>query len=859
MRAAVVATVLCFSMAGLSAAAEVQAAIRRSTHIQAQGLGPALRELAKEHGFQLVYRAELVRDLNTSGATGELTTEDALTQLLQGTGLKYRRLDETTITIVPAATTTGQTLGQDTSAPESEPARDEVEEILVTGTHIRGIEFSASPVIAFDRVQLERSGYSTLDQFIESLPQNFGGGASQDTVGTDSSVGNDAYGNAVNLRALGPGASLVLLNGRRVAPGGNGGRFVDISMIPMSAVERVEVLTDGASAIYGADAVGGVVNFILRDDYEGAETTVRYGSVTEGDMTELQASQSLGAKWEGGGTLLSYEYHESEALDARDRDFAASSDVPRTLLPEQTRHSVYANIHHDLGERWSVFADALYANRETDNRLSYLSLLNDEHSQSEQLFASFGGSVRLGGNWSAQLTSSYSDYQFDAWLLRTPVGEDEGELTRSSVDNDVWSFDALADGTVLLLPGGDLRLALGAAYRRENVRPTTGGLIPNREVTAAFGELFVPLIGKSNAVTGVQALELSVAARYEDYSDFGDDVTPKLGVRWQPTNGVSVRATYGESFKAPALTDLAQGTESLLAFIASDFDLDVPGDPLILLRTQAQRPELHEERSTSWTAGVDFTPDSGALSLNVTYFEIEFEGRIASPVSGGLQTFFTEPAFNRYLLASPDAAFVNARSSEATDFRDLTGGFFTPEDVALWGDATVTNISEETQRGVDVTARYPFEVGVDRFEVVLNSTYLMEFKKRLAAGVPVRDALNILNEPIDWRVRSGFLWDHASVGAALYLNYADSYRNTDAARTSIDSWVTVDAQVHYQIERNAGGPFEGARLVLSVQNVFDEDPPFVLSQGSPIAHAGYDSVNASPLGRFVALELKKSW
>ena len=538
---------------------------------------------------------------------------------------------------------------------------------------------------------------------------------------------------------------------------------------------------------------------------------------------------------------------------------SASADVPRTLLPEQTRHSVYANVHHDVSERWSLFGDALYAKRETENHLSYFSLINDEASESEQLFASFGGRVRLGGNWSAQFTSSYSNYQFDASYLRTPVGEAEGELTLSSVANDVWSFDALTDGSVLLLPGGDIRLALGGAYRRENVRPTTGGDIPKREVIAAFGELFIPLIGKSNAITGAQALELSVAARYEDYSDFGDDVTPKFGVRWQPVTGVSVRATYGESFKAPALTDLAQGTESLLAFIASDFGLEVPGDPLILLRTQAQRPELHEERSTSWTAGVDIAPPRGAFSLNVTYFEIEFEGRIASPVSGGLQEFFTQPAFSRYLLDSPGAAFVNARLGEATDFNDLTGGLFSPDGVALWGDATVTNIAEEMQRGLDVTVRYPFEAGADRFEVLLNSTYLIEFEKRVAAGAPIREALNILNEPIDFRARAGFLWDHSNLGASLYLNYADSYRNTDVLRTQIDSWVTLDAQIHYQIERNAGGPFAATRLVLSIQNLFDEDPPFVLSQGSPIAHPGYDSVNASPLGRFVALELKKSW
>jgi hypothetical protein len=190
---------------------------------------------------------------------------------------------------------------------------------------------------------------------------------------------------------------------------------------------------------------------------------------------------------------------------------------------------------------------------------------------------------------------------------------------------------------------------------------------------------------------------------------------------------------------------------------------------------------------------------------------------------------------------------------------DLTGGSFAPDDVALWADATVTNIAEEMQSGVDVTARYPFETGVERFEVVLNTTYLTEFNKRVAAGAPAREALNILNEPIDFRARAGLLWDRSSVGAALYLNYADSYRNTDAASTRIDSWLTLDAQVHYDIVRDTGGPFSGTRLVLSIQNLLDEDPPFVLSQGSPIAHPGYDSVNASPLGRFVAFELKKSW
>jgi outer membrane receptor protein involved in Fe transport len=284
-------------------------------------------------------------------------------------------------------------------------------------------------------------------------------------------------------------------------------------------------------------------------------------------------------------------------------------------LPEQERHSFYANIHHDLSARWSTFADVLYSKRDAVNQLAYLGLRNEETSSSDQLFASLGSRVDLGGSWKAQLSASYSEYDLDASLLRTPIDTGIGELTRTRVNTDVWSFDALADGAVLELPGGELRLALGAAYRKESVQPIDGSIIPGRYVKAAFSELFVPLVGAANRVPGIAALELSIAARYEQYSDFGEDVTPKFGLRWQPVEGLSLRATYGESFKAPTVTDNAPGTEQLLAFIASDFGIDVAGDPLILLRAQSARPELHEETSRSWTAGSrTFTSSSRAAS-----------------------------------------------------------------------------------------------------------------------------------------------------------------------------------------------------------------------------------------------------
>lgn len=870
MRTTCVLTAVCMSALSLCVAAEVAATVRRVTDIPAQGLGPALQTLVSERHLQLVYRAEIVSGVATHGASGDLTDEDALRVLLQGTGLTFRRLDGDVITIVPLQLQESALAGVSnrirvaqasesvTTGRAPAPTIDELEEILVTGSHIRGVQTSASPVLRFDRNDLARSGYSTLDQFIESLPQNSGGGASQDTVGTDSSVGNNAYGNAVNLRALGPGASLVLLNGRRLAPGGNGGRFIDISMIPMSAVERVEVLTDGASAIYGSDAVGGVVNFILRDDYQGAETSVRYGGVTDGGLREVQVSQSLGAQWTDGGGLLAYEYNHRDALDARDRDFTAGSDLPRTLLPEQKRHSLYVSAHQDISERVSLFADVLYSRRDTDNVLSFLSLLNKEESESDQAYAALGADIELAGSWQAQVSTSYSKYRFDASLLRTPAGEEIGELTLSKVDTDVLSFDALADGALVSLPGGEMRMAIGASHRRENAQPISGDDLPERHVNAVFTELFVPLVGSANSMPGVAALELTLAGRYEEYNDFGSDLTPKIGLRWEPVGGLSLRTTYGESFKAPTMNNLAPGTEALLAFIASDFGVDLAGDPLILLRTQAARPDLHEEQSKSWTAGFDLQPRPDSFSVSLTYFRIEFEGRVDSPLSGGFEQFFGSPeVFGQFMTFAPSAQFVNARLAEATRFDDLTGGAFAPDSVAIWADVAVTNIAAEKQSGLDLTLKLPFVTELGKFDAWLNGTYLLNFDKQVAPRARSRNVLNTLNEPIDLRLRGGLTWSQQQLSASLIANYQDGYNETADA---IASWTTFDAQLRYEFARHeATSLLGGLRIAFSVQNLLDKDPPFVASQGSPIAHSGYDAVNATPLGRFIALDVAKSW
>src|SRR5258707_6743647 len=112
-------------------------------------------------------------------------------------------------------------------------------------------------------------------------------------------------------------------------PGGG----ADISSIPINAIERIEVVTDSASAIYGSDAVAGVVNVILKRNYQGAETSLSYGWAPAGGGTQKLASQLFGTRWDGGDVLIAYEHAQQQEIDARQRDFTSTVLEPDSLLP----------------------------------------------------------------------------------------------------------------------------------------------------------------------------------------------------------------------------------------------------------------------------------------------------------------------------------------------------------------------------------------------------------------------------------------------------------------------------------------------------------------------------------------------
>lgn len=193
------------------------------------------------------------------------------------------------------------------------------EDVVVTGSRMRGVAPVGSTVTSIDRAAVEASGAVTTTQLIQQIPQVFNLGISETSRGQSGGSNNITYGTTVNLRGIGPFTTLVILDGHRAVPQGTSGFAVDPSIIPTLALARVEVVADGASAVYGSDAVAGVVNLILRRNFDGFQVTGRYGVGDEID--ERNVGMIFGKNWDSGQVTVSFENGYRSALSGLDRDF----------------------------------------------------------------------------------------------------------------------------------------------------------------------------------------------------------------------------------------------------------------------------------------------------------------------------------------------------------------------------------------------------------------------------------------------------------------------------------------------------------------------------------------------------------
>ncbi len=652
-----VATTLA-AMSGHALAADLET--RRPFTIPPQSLSAALLKFSEQADIQIMTASADLAERTSLGATGDKTVREALELLLQGTGLKYRAISEDAIAIEPAnaaevkpvsstqdsknvrvaqasgtSTQRESTLvNETTERSTSDRSLMKLEEVVVTGSNIRGVQNLSSPIIRFDREQIEKGGFVTTQQLIHSLPQSLNSIADTTFGANNGGISTDAgyLGSGVNMRGLGADATLVLVNGRRLASGGDGS-FVDLSMIPLGAIERVDVLTDGASAIYGSDAVGGVVNLVLRKDFEGAETRLRYGSVTEGSHSELQAGQMLGHSWDAGQALVTYEYFRRTPLDGDERDFVQPvppwTEIP--LVPRQARQGVLAMLSHRFSERVELSGDLYLGRRKSSMNAAFPTSLQFD-SDVKQYGVSAAIAVDLARDWQVRLTGLFDQNESD--MTERAAGFPDPVIYAN--ESRLRSVDLAADGPLMRAPGGDVRLAMGAQSRHEDwteEHPIYPARL-DRSIAAAYAEVRVPWVTAANARRGLEGLELTVAARYEEYSDVGSSFNPKVGLAWAPLRGLNVRGTWGTSFKAPLLNQM--NTAHAYAFVFQEGYRDVSGMSTVLA-LHGNGAGLRPEESKNWTAGFDFTPEAlQDLSISATYFDIDYDQRIRTPFPAGM-------------------------------------------------------------------------------------------------------------------------------------------------------------------------------------------------------------------------------
>lgn len=874
-------------MAVLASVAQAQALTEFD--LPEQPLADSLRAIAAQTNSNIIFDRKLVDGQSAPPLKRQANTAEALTQLLKGTGLTYKKLDDKTVTIQlassDAAATTSSTYGNDgrirlaqaqttsDQAPRTAPALGIstmmlLEEIVVTGTNIRGVENSAAPLIVLDRAYIEASGLSTTTRLIESLPQNFAN-ATQSGVLVPGVTDGRVQGSAVNLRGIGEGTTLVLLNGRRIALG-FAGSSVDIAALPLSAIERVEVLTDGASAIYGSDAVGGVVNFILRSDFEGAETRMRAGSADGAD--EYSVSQVVGNAWDSGNALFSVDYYKRDLLAVGERDFVPSTTLVGSLLPEDENYSAMFTGRQDLTSSVSLFADALYTNRDSFNRAGRV-LQNETFTlENPQLSTTLGVEWRFGRDWQIEASGGYSNNEVEQVARGPMLTPTIVPPTTQTAEFDIESARIKADGTLFTMPGGNVRAAIGADYRSETFEGQTVdsrgiGTAPpvdlDQTVRSAFGELYVPIVGEGNALPGIHSFEVSLAARYDDYSEFGDSLDPKYGIAWEPVGGLKLRGSYGTSYVAPRLLDYNLASTRALGLRQPDPAAGgALSSLLVLLGTDVE--SLGPQESENLSVGLEIAPESlPGFEIGLNYYDIEYEDRIANTPATA-QILGNPAAFGSLIIRNPSAAQIaEALRQGGLGGNPLTTGpGYNPAAVAAIVDQRRRNLSGTNTSGLDLSTRYDFKAGENNFSFGVAATYVLELEQQVTETSPPVDTVDTYNNPTHWRGRASAGWRRAGFATNLFVNHTDSYKDGRpvAPLAQIDAFTTVDLRLAYDFsERFKDGLLTGLTIAAGAQNLLDEEPPRTFVGPNAVTDLGFDPANANPLGRLISIEFTKTW
>lgn len=849
------------------------------------------------------------------------------------------------------------------------------ETIVVTGSRLRVEAPVGSTVTSLSNADLAESGRVTVDRAIRELPQVFDLGVSENSRGQSGGAGNIVYGNSINLRGIGPNATLILIDGHRVT---NNSRSVDPSVLPTLGVERIEVVADGASAIYGSDAVAGVVNLIPRRSLDGVDAFARAGVANDGAYHEYALGVAVGKKFERGQVMIAYEHVEKSNLSGSDRSEFFRSDqtalggnnysttrcAPGTisasiggtattfaipaggvtqataaslvagtanrcddlqgqdLIPAQKYDSVNATATYDLTEWLTFFVDGFYSYRSFERLPAYGSAaltvpstnawfvrpagftgasytLNYNFANDVARNVSFGHGeswqvtpglrAKLPHDWEAEvligkgrthdnatsllgvgntalnnaLKSSDPATAFDPYGLgRTSAATLAGIFNQISISPTIGHFtgyEARANGPLFTLPGGEVKVALGYEGQEFNVdlgnaRGNPGTPVAftyrGRRVDSGYAELYVPLFGASNAMTGFQKLDLVAAVRYDKYSDVGGTTNPKFGANWSPVDGLTLRGSYGTSFRAPTLPQIYGNTNQLFV---QQYQNPAGGATITGVARSGGNLGLAPETATTWSFGADFEPMRN-LRFSATYFSVDYKNQVIALLSD-LAVLTRAAQYNGTGLIVQGAAADPI-------VRDLVAGGMAvsgvlPAAITVYVDGRSQNLGRSVTKGIDFNASYRFETdNAGKFGLSLSGTYLTSYKTNQTPTAPALDQLNQIFQPLKFKLRGSLNWEKGPFGVSVRATHLNGYTNTAVTPNQhVGSYTPIDLNLTFK----AGGSDKPLIFTIEARNLFNIKPPYVNIAPSSNGSGGYDASASDPIGRLFSASVRKSF
>ncbi|QBY05320.1 TonB-dependent receptor [Thalassotalea sp. HSM 43] len=818
-------------------------------------------------------------------------------------------------------------------AADEASAEEDVERIEVTGSRIKRTDLEgASPVTVMTAEDIKVEGNFTVADALRGSSFNSFGSFSERS-------GSSAQSQAtINLRGAGSNRTLVLLDGKRL-PGSPtlGGQSANLNAIPMAAVERIEILTNGASSTYGSDAMAGVVNIILKKNYEGLEFNIGAGQRDQDEGTTSNEFSVIGGySTDKGNITFSFDHQRREGIADGDRPYTAAktndlngdgaidiytgeadgwswygasvfapdfsevqasplcddlaaeygSDVfmkmnaqAGTGYPGEVCAFAYANVsyntasvdrntlfldaNYEVAEDVEWFGRAMFVQNESFGRYAppaapWANISADNPNNPYGVDGAYGLFRWVGIGTRDGIVDDYNqdyltglrgelDWNNASWEVYyhrniadnksvgryylsygglayneangIDLGSEEGvaNMKATTLQDSSSTFDQYFAGLgfdFLELPGGDIAHYFGAEYMEQTYSDlydgqSEAGLIGGSAGNSAAGERDITAFFYEAQMPVTDNLELNFAARYDDYSDFGDNTAPMAALRWEPLDGLVVRASYSESFRAPGLDELNAAT-TFSAEAATDYRQCesqgvAPEDcPERQFDTYYKsNPDLGAEESEYTNLGIawDITDDMG---VKADYFMLSIDNAISTKTVQSLLTDEDQGEITAVLPGTDvsDETFYLIRSPGGGLLEAGTGYFNTEDTLDI--------------EGLDLTFNANFETGFGDFRFNMVNSFVFEWGSDIdyagTAGAP------------DHKAVATIAWSMNDFSLAWTTNYTAS---TSESSRVVDGKLEEDGKLDDWTVHHVTATYDAGNwgaLTFQVNNLTDEDP-----------------------------------